>query len=66
MPLKTGCTARQCSDQMLCDQCGLQWDTNDPEPPECRRVAAPRKRSLSEEGHQGNPFDKIREVLCRP
>lgn len=30
----SNCKARQYSDQMLC-QCGLAWDTNDPEPPEC-------------------------------
>lgn len=29
------CKARQYSDQMLC-QCGLAWDVNDPDPPECR------------------------------
>lgn len=30
------CEARQYSDQMLCDRCALQWDVNDPDPPECR------------------------------
>lgn len=30
----TNCKARQYSDQMLCE-CGLAWDVNDPEPPEC-------------------------------
>lgn len=29
------CDARQYSDQMICGTCGLQWDINDPEPPEC-------------------------------
>lgn len=29
------CRARQASDQMMCGTCGLQWDTNDPDPPEC-------------------------------
>lgn len=37
MTAKT-CRARQHSDQMLCD-CGLGWDMNDPEPPECRSTA---------------------------
>lgn len=31
----TGCDARQFSDQMICGRCGLQWDTNDPDPPAC-------------------------------
>lgn len=29
------CLARQHSDQMICHQCGLVWDVNDPEPPVC-------------------------------
>jgi len=33
------CKARQYSDQMICGQCGLQWDVNDPEPPECLTIA---------------------------
>ena len=35
MPELTTCQARQYSDQMICEKCGLQWDVNDPEPPEC-------------------------------
>ncbi len=31
------CQARQYSDQMICAPCGLAWDMNDPEPPECRK-----------------------------
>ena len=31
------CQARQYGDQMMCAPCGLTWDTNDPEPPECRK-----------------------------
>lgn len=30
------CKAKQYSDQMICDTCALQWDVNDPDPPECR------------------------------
>lgn len=29
------CEARQYSDQMQCDACGLVWDMNDVDPPEC-------------------------------
>jgi len=29
------CKAKQYSDTMICDRCALQWDINDPEPPEC-------------------------------
>jgi predicted amidophosphoribosyltransferase len=31
------CKARQYSDQMVCPRCGLQWDVNDPDPPQCRK-----------------------------
>ena len=30
------CKAIQQSDEMHCAECGLRWDVNDPEPPECR------------------------------
>ena len=30
------CKARQYSDQMQCALCGLAWDMNDDDPPECR------------------------------
>lgn len=33
--LRRYCKARQYSDQMVCDQCQLKWDANDPDPPEC-------------------------------
>jgi hypothetical protein len=29
------CKAKQYSDQMICDSCGLQWDVNDPDKPVC-------------------------------
>jgi hypothetical protein len=32
------CLARQYADQTVCAACGLSWDTNDPEPPACRKV----------------------------
>lgn len=32
------CKAVQYSDLMVCHQCGLKWDTNDPDPPACRNV----------------------------
>lgn len=34
------CQARQFSDMMRCAPCGLQWDTYDPEPPECPHAQA--------------------------
>lgn len=37
MPKRHDCQARQYGDQMICAACGLNWDTNDPEPPACRK-----------------------------
>lgn len=41
MTERTGCEARQYSDQMHCGHCGLQWDMNDLDPPECHLVISP-------------------------
>lgn len=38
------CKAKQYSDQMICGKCGLQWDMNDPDPPECRDVTKPEEK----------------------
>lgn len=40
------CDARQYSDQMICGKCGLQWDINDPDPPECNPVKKDRFAEL--------------------
>ena len=38
MSRRPGCLARQYGDQIICAACGLTWDTNDTEPPDCRKV----------------------------
>lgn len=45
MPKRHNCQARQYGDQMICAPCGLIWDTNDPEPPQCRPVDKRTKRA---------------------
>jgi len=37
----TTCRSRRTDDQMICGQCGLAWDINDPEPPSCRMAVTP-------------------------
>lgn len=37
----------QYGDQMICAACGLNWDTNDPEPPECHKVDRRTKKAKS-------------------
>lgn len=36
---KLRCEALQYSDQMICGQCGLSWDINDPAPPSCKIIS---------------------------
>lgn len=61
------CKARQYSDQMLCGQCGLGWDVNDPDPPECGVARREREvRELSREKPGLDPrqaLQKLRESL---
>ncbi len=70
------CKARQYSDQMQCGLCGLQWDVNDPDRPQClpqqvKVVKAPAvgpTESLRPHGRAphdvGNKYmRKIREIL---
>ena len=48
------CEAYQQNDQMHCPTCGLLWDMNDPDPPECKpaRVDAAVGLSASKLGSQ--------------
>lgn len=39
------CQARQYGDQMICAACGLNWDTNDTETPECRKIDRRSKKA---------------------
>jgi len=42
------CEAVQHSDQKVCTRCGLCWDMNDPEPPECKpKPLTSKARGLS-------------------
>ena len=45
MPKRHDCQARRYGDQMICAACGLNWDTNDPEPPACRKVDRRTKKA---------------------
>lgn len=49
---RSGCEARQQSDQMRCERCNLVWDMNDIDPPECKpketAVRVARRRALQQ------------------
>ena len=38
MPKPHSCRARCYGNQMICAPCQMTWDTNDTEPPECRKI----------------------------
>lgn len=44
----THCLATRCSDQMICGECGTQWDINDPDKPECKFDLQQEINNLSE------------------
>lgn len=58
MRKRAGCVAYQCSDQMVCPKCGVVWDMNDPEPPECKTKAATGTKVVGRAA-----VDNIREML---
>ena len=58
MPELSNCEARQYSDQMHCDRCGLAWDMNDDDPPEC----IPRHAAASQPVAQSY-IDSLMELL---
>ena len=55
------CKARQYGDQMICGKCGLQWDVNDPDAPECNggRVVRVESRQCGKRAR----LAKIKELL---
>lgn len=42
------CQARREGDQMCCGRCGLAWDVDDEERPECRPAGTPPERSTGD------------------
>ena len=55
MNSRTNCQARVLGDQYHCDRCGVVWDINDQDPPDCRTVFNVKKRDLE--------INKMREIL---
>lgn len=59
MPTSTTtiCEKRYEGGQMVCDRCGLVWDRDDPDPPECQTNRERAERASCDE------LAKIREEL---
>lgn len=45
------CDAIRYGDTTMCGTCGTQWDTNDPEPPPCRKKAYPSLNHVCSSGY---------------
>lgn len=43
-----GCEAIQCSDQKVCNRCGLIWDMNDLDPPKCLTKLEYQQKKLAD------------------
>jgi hypothetical protein len=66
MPKRHNCQARQYGDQMICAPCGLNWDVNDPEPPECRKVDRRLKAVKDAVKFESNPSEPARLPVKLP
>lgn len=60
------CRARQHSDQMMCGECALAWDVNDPDPPQCPRHTLARDavfemRNILSTASSPSPLLELRE-----
>lgn len=53
------CKARQESDQMVCHACGLVWDINDPEPPECANKQAKSYAKTRDESKTARAYREV-------
>ena len=63
MPKRHDCQARQYGDQMICAACGLYWDVNDPEPPECRKVDGRTRKVKAAGRFEEEPTPRTRTGL---
>lgn len=50
------CEARRYGDTTMCGPCGLQWDTNDPEPPACLGKNPSRRATDLAAPDTGRPY----------
>lgn len=57
----SGCRARQYSDQMQCP-CGLAWDMNDPDPPQCP-MTIPKNRRQRFEDRFGETYQRAKAQI---
>lgn len=57
------CQARQYSDQMICGKCGLAWDVNDPEPPECHSKVSSSTQTLRDGFVKG--IQQLRDQIAK-
>ena len=53
------CKARQYNDEYHCGRCGLIWDVNDPDPPECKnKLALPETKRILTKNNRAKRHEK--------
>lgn len=62
---RTGCEAVQYSDQMQCARCGLSYDVNDPDPPDCQRPVPRTVHKTASVGPTTRIVDQSTEGLAK-
>lgn len=58
-----GCLARRSGNQWICTPCGLTWDTDDNEPPECRPRGLPTPPVYDVQAALAESHEAIRGLL---
>lgn len=58
------CGARRYSDQMQCGKCGLAWDVNDDDPPECREMRKEERYLAGRCERQKYADERLRRIFA--
>ena len=62
MNSRPNCQARIRGDQYRCDRCGLVWDINDLDPPECQTVFNVGTPGHIDHGKKSDPIIEKKEI----
>jgi hypothetical protein len=57
------CAARRSDNTMMCGKCGLQWDFNDPEKPDCNPTPPPALKPKKDKGISAEQWAELRRII---
>lgn len=58
---RKACYAHQYSDQMHCHKCGLVWDMDDPDPPQC--IVTVKRRVVVKKGTSVGKSESLGDIV---